>query len=128
MQSMGNLSNVSNDPLACALSPRHQVSLNCLLIDCLTSAGRWPDALDHCRALRRAGGGAAAALLIARPLAARAAAAAVRAGGSSAAEELGRLQAEIVLPEFKVRRVLAAPLACLGHAVVLPAGGHLRRG
>ncbi|KIY92027.1 hypothetical protein MNEG_15936, partial [Monoraphidium neglectum] len=74
------------------------VFFNSLLLDCLASADRWPDALAHCRALRRAGAGA---LLAHRPLAARAAACLARAGGARAAEEMVRLQADITHAEVK---------------------------
>lgn len=89
------------EPTAC-----WQVLFNCLLLDCLASADRWPDALSHCRALRR---GPAAPLLARRPLAARAAACLAVAGGARAREEMVRLQSEITHPEIKVGAVRRAP-------------------
>ena len=78
---------------------RAQVLLNSLLLDCQAPADRWPDALAHCRALRR---GPTAPLLAHRPLAARAAACLARAAGARAREEMVRLQADITHPEVKV--------------------------
>jgi hypothetical protein len=75
-----------------------QATFNCLLLDCLAAASRWGDALAHCRGLRRA----APQLLRDRTVAARAAAALARAGDGRVAEEVARLQADIVLPEVKV--------------------------
>lgn len=82
-----------------AINTPSQVTLNCLLLDCLAAADRWQDALAHCRALRRA---PPPLLSSQRPLAARVAACIAHAGGSRGAEEMVRLQADVVVPEVKV--------------------------
>jgi len=84
---------------AAAEAVNFQIGFNCLLLDCFATADRWADALAHCRAMRRA----VPHLMTQRGVAGRMGACLARAGGERAAEEMTRLQADLVLPEIKAR-------------------------